>query len=88
MEEYRAKMNEEYILLRNNQGFEKELERPKVTKLEVPSTPQSSKAFSSKGTWAIVGDLMTSGWKENILSKNGSRKGKVFPSKYCHRYVF
>ena len=45
MEEYRAKMNEEYILLRNNQGFEKELERPKVTKLEVPLTPQNSKAF-------------------------------------------
>ena len=88
MEKYRTKMHEEYVLLRNTQSFEKKLKRPKVTKLRVPSTPQNSKALWSKGTWAIVRDSMKSGWKGNLLSKNGSRKGKVFPCKYCRRYTF
>ena len=46
LKEYSAKMYEDYALLRNNQGFESELERPKVNEImELASTLQNSKAF-------------------------------------------
>ena len=32
LKEYRAKMHEKYASLRNSQGFEKEQDRPEVTK--------------------------------------------------------
>lgn len=40
--------------------------------MEVPSTPQNSKAIWPKGTCTIVGDTKTSSLNENLLSKNGS----------------
>lgn len=68
-----------YIFAKYGSRFRENLERPKGIKLEGPSTPQNSKDFWSKGTKAIAGSSMTSGWKENLLSENGSRRGKVFP---------
>ena len=63
--------------------------RPKVTKImEVPSTPQTSKVFWSKGTCLIVGDSIISGLKENLLSKKWFNKGKIFPLKYVDRMFF
>ena len=64
LKEYTARIHETYAL-RNTQGFEKELDRPKVTKImEVTSAPQNSKAFWPKGKCTIIGDSTVSGLKK------------------------
>ena len=88
LKEYRAKIYEKYASLRNSQGFEKELDRPKVSKIiEVPSTPQNSESFWPKETCAIVGDSIP-GLKENLLSKNGSIKARFFPGSAVDNMLF